>query len=57
MELEKATLSIKLIDAIAQYLAQRPYAEAYQLIHAIQSEVVPQAEAAKKDVKPVEGAQ
>lgn len=51
-KIEKATLSLKLIDAIAQYLAQRPYAEVFQLLQGIQAEVVPQVNPAQATQSP-----
>jgi hypothetical protein len=37
--MEKANLSVNLINAILHYLGQRPYVEVMNLINAIQQEV------------------
>lgn len=45
--MENITLSSNLVNATAQYLATKPYAEVAQLMAAFQQEIKEQPEAAK----------
>jgi hypothetical protein len=45
--MEKASLSVNLLNAILQYIGQRPYAEVANIIKAIEKEIQEQAEQSK----------
>jgi hypothetical protein len=42
MNEQKIELSLNLINGILQYLGTKPYQETYQLIQAVQEQVIPQ---------------
>ena len=44
MNEQNITLSLNLVNGVMQYLGTRPYAEVFQLMHAIQAEAVPQVQ-------------
>lgn len=39
---QKVEVSLSLVNGILQYLGSRPYQESFQLIQAIQEQVIPQ---------------
>ena len=41
------TLTLPLVNAVMQYLGTRPYAEVFQLLHAVQAEAAPQVKQAE----------
>ena len=44
MSEQNITLSLPLVNAVMQYLDTRPYAEVFQLMHAIQGQAAPQVQ-------------
>lgn len=50
MNEQNINLSLNLVNGVMQYLGTRPYAEVFQLMHAIQAEAAPQVQ--KSDQAP-----
>jgi hypothetical protein len=44
MNEQNITLTLPLVNAVMQYLGSRPYAEVFQLMHAIQAQAAPQVQ-------------
>lgn len=56
MSEQNISLSISLVNAVMQYLGTRPYAEVFQLMHAIQDQAAPQVKQAEATPESAAGA-
>lgn len=53
MNEQNITLSLGLINGILQYLGTRPYGDVFQLVQAIQEQVIPQIHVPESKAKEV----